>query len=293
VTRVFVSYSSDDKYFVDFLVELLAFHHIEVWVDRNDLNAGANFASDIDRALASCDSLIAVISQHSLNSPWMTREISVFKTANPDGMVIPVVLAAEVDINEVYSGLGQIQQIRCYESMLESFKELLRLLDRSLFPHVERRSTSDRRYEDRRQADRRAGTDRRTGRIEARLRVGINKGYSAVSGRGEFQPLEWMNDVGRFVRFLDGPDSPLLSFDFVDRKTGEPVLPDFQTLETMAFKSWESNSREGLHGIVYIIDDIVRELTNAYVVTWRDRREEERRAGERRTAERRSGDKDS
>jgi hypothetical protein len=285
-----VSHSSEDKYFVDFLVELLKFHHVDVWIDRNDLHAGADFASKIDQALASCDCLIVVISHNSANSPWITREISTFKAANPERPIIPLSLVADPDVDKIYGGLGQIQHIRCYESMLESFKQLLQLLDRTLFPVVERRSGTDRRSGDRRQSDRRTGADRRVGPIETRLRVGIKKGYNAVSGRGEFEPLVWTNDVGRFVRYLTGPDSPLQSFNFVDRKTGEPAFPDFRTLEAMAFKSWESNSKEGLRAVVYIIDDIVRELTSTYVVTSRDRREEERRSAERRSTERRSAD---
>jgi hypothetical protein len=287
VTRVFVSHSSKDIYFVDFLSELLKFHHIDVWVDRNDLRAGAEFASGIDRALVSCDFLIVVISHNSTNSPWITREISTFRTANPDGTIIPLALVAEVDLNKIYDGLGQIQYLRCYESMLESFKELFQLLGCTLFPVIERRSLSDRRSAERRQADRRSGTDRRIGPIEARIRFGIKKDYRAVSGRGEFEPLQWGNEVGRFVRFLEGPGSPLQSFHFLDRQTGEPTFPDFQTLEAIAFRSWESNSKDGLRALVYIIDDIVRELTSMYVITSKDRRKGERRIAERRIGERR------
>jgi hypothetical protein len=290
MTRVFVSYSTKDKYFVDFLVELLKFHHVDVWVDRNELHGGTAFSSGIDHALTSCDFLIVVISQNSADSQWMTREISTFRTANPDRRVIPLALVEDADVEKIYGGLGQIQKIRCYESWLEGFRELLRLLDRTLFPPVERRSSTDRRSEDRRQGSRQAGVvDRRVGPIERRLRVGMKKGYSQAGGRGEFEPL-WAHDVGNFVHFLSSPASPLLSFDFVDRQTSESVYPDFRTLEIMAFKSWESNDEKGLRAIVYIIDDLVRELTRLYTITPKDRREAERRTEGRRSGERRSAD---
>lgn len=172
--------------------------------------------------------------------------------------------------------------------MLESFKKLFQLLGCTLFPVIERRSLADRRSAHRRNVDRRSGTERRLGPIEARLRFGIKKDYRAVSGRGEFEPLQWDNEVGRFVRFLEGPGSPLQSFDFMDRQTGESTFPDFQTLEAIAFRSWESNSKDGLRAPVYIIDDIVRELTSMYVITSKDRRKGERRIGERRIGVRRS-----
>ena len=207
----------------------------------------------------------------------MAREISTFKAVNPDRAVIPLVLDEEADVNEIYDGLGQVQQLRCYESMLESFRQLLELLGgNTLFPALERRSTQDRRVEDRRQQ-----TDRRTEPIQRRLRVGIWKAYSELTGRGEFDPL-WSVEVGRFARFLASPDSPLQSFDFVDRRTGEQVNPRFETLEPIAYRSWDSNAKEGLSGVVYIIDDIVRVLTNAYVITSKERRGGERRSGERR-----------
>jgi hypothetical protein len=293
VARVFVSHSSKDIYFVDFLSELLKFHHIDIWVDRNDLRAGAEFASEIDQALLSCDVLIVVVSHNSANSPWITREVSTFRTANPDRTIIPLALVADVDVDKIYDGLGQLHYLRCYESMLESFKELFLLLGCTLFPVIERRSLPDRRSGDRRQADRRSGADRRIGPIEARLKFGIKKDYRALSGRGEFEPLQWDNEVGRFVRFLEGPGSPLQSFDFLDRQTGESTFPDFQTLEAIAFRSWETNSKDGLRAPVYIIDDIVRELTSMYVITSKDRRKGERRVGERRVGERRNAARQS
>lgn len=293
MTRAFVSYSAKDKYFVDFLVELLEFHHVDVWVDRNKLRGGAEFSSDIDQALVSCDCLIVVISQHSANSQWMTREISTFRTANPDRPIIPLALIEDADAEKIYGGLGQIQKIRFYESYRDGFGELLRLCNRTLFPHVERRNSTDRRSEDRRQANRREGGDRRVGPIERRLRVGIQKGYRQSPGaRQDFESV-WAHDVGRLVRFLTDDGTPLSLFDFVDRQTGESVTPDFRTLQVMAHKSWESNDAKRLQGIVYIIDDIVRELTSLYVITTKDRREDDRRTEERRTGERRTGERHS
>jgi hypothetical protein len=48
----------------------------------------------------------------------------------------------------------------------------------------------------------------------------------------------------------------------------------------MAYESWQSNAQEQLTGAVYIIDDIVSELTATYDVTPKSRRAEDRRSGE-------------
>ncbi len=156
MTRVFVSHCSEDYYFVDFLTELLKFHHVDVWVDRSSLEAGGEFPSDIEQALATCGALIIVISQHSPKSRWMAREVSHFRAVNADRPLIPLVLDAAADPDKVYEGLGVITQLRFYESFLEGFRKLLQLLSRNLFPYVENRQIPDRRS-----AERRVSGDRR------------------------------------------------------------------------------------------------------------------------------------
>jgi len=53
----------------------------------------------------------------------------------------------------------------------------------------------------------------------------------------------------------------------------------FGILEAMAFTSWRSRTEEHLAGVAYIIDDIVNDLTAAYVVTPNSRRTGDRRSG--------------
>lgn len=305
MTRVFVSHSSEDYYFVDFLVELLRFHRVDVWVDRSNLKAGDVFTSDIEQALADCDSMVVVISRNSSRSRWMTREISAFK-AIANRPVIPLVLDIEANPNDVYEGLGLVTQLRCYVSLLDSFSELLRRLGGTLFPVVEKRSGSDRRSEDRRKRP----ADRRKSPIEKRLRVGMYK-YIRSTGRDLLAPIDRALDVGALAKLLAADDSPLQSFDLVDRGTGEQAHLDFRAIERMAFESWYSkteqessgyldgpeswglrNVQRSSHSVVddmtgaaYIIDDIVNDVTSSYVVTSKARRRQDRRAASRRQDE--------
>ena len=272
MTSAFVSHSSQDDYFVDFLIELLEYHRIDVWVDRSHLKAGVTFTTEIEEALASCDSLVAVLSHHSSGSPWMTREISTFKALNPDRLVIPLVLDREADVDAIYEGLGLVKQLRCYESLLKSFSELLSLLGRTLFPVIERRASPDRRAE-----DRRTHGDRRKASTEHRMRVGIWLSYTKRTGRAEYDLLEKASDVAQLVEVLVEDNSPLESFEFVDRKTGEQVRLDIKTLQAIAFKSWRSKRKEYMKGAVYIIDDVIDDLMAAYVVTPKTRRAGQRR----------------
>jgi TIR domain len=304
MTYLFVSHSSEDNYFVGFLIELLKFHRVKFWVDQSNLIAGGVFTSDIENALAACDSMLVVVSKNSSKSRWITREVSAFRAIKPDRPIIPFVLDAEADPNEIYEGLGLFTQLRCYESLLESFRELLRLSGRVLFPVVENRKEPDRRSLDRRQQF----ADRRRNPIERRLRVGMDK-YIRGTGRDLLTPLSRAREVGALARLLAADDSPLQSFDFVDRRTGEQVQLDFRMIESMAFKSWYSRTEQELTpseagreswglgiertssysvaeddmtGAAYIIDDIVNELTDAYIVTSKTRRSQERRNASRR-----------
>jgi len=306
MTRVFVSHSSKDNYFVGFLAEVLRYHRIDVWTDQSDHRAGEEFTLAIERALEACDSMIVVISENSSKSQWVTREISAFK-AQQGRLVIPLVLDARADPDEMYEGLGLVTQLRCYESLLESFRELLRLLGGTLFPVTENRKTPDRRAAERRQQP----SDRRSGSIERRLRFGMHE-YIRSAGRDLVEPMDRMTDVGTLAKLLAADRSPLTSFSFTDRQTGEEVNLDFRMIEKMAFAAWYprrkqasaraeaepdtwglgiailsagSDSGDDLTGAGYISDEIANVLVKNYVVTPKERRSEDRRRASRRKDE--------
>jgi hypothetical protein len=302
MTSVFVSHSSEDNYFVDFLIELLKFHRVDVWVDRRNLEAGSTFTSDIERALATCESMVVVISQHSSRSPWVTREIAHFKAQNSSRLVIPLMLDAKADPDKIYEGLGLVTQLRCYESLLDSLRELLRLLGRALFPPLENRKIPDRRSESRRQQS----TDRRKASMDKRLRVGLVR-YVEGSGRNLLEPMHRWRDVARLAQLLASEDSPLKSFNYADHRTGEGVVLDFPKLQSMALKSWRSKFEQepassaanilqewgvetgqallpsevedDMTGAAYIVDDIVDYIINEFAITPNERRSGERRDG--------------
>jgi hypothetical protein len=303
MTSVFISHSSKDNYFVDFLIELLEFHRVETWADRSDLAAGATFTSEIEQALSGCENLLVIISENSARSPWVTREISHFRASNPDRPVIPLMLDAAADPDEIYEGLGLVTQLRFYESFLDGFRELLGLLGRTLFPPTENRKIPDRRATERRQQP----ADRRASSIDIRLRVGLDN-YVERSGRNLLEPMSRWREVGTLVRLLAAEDSPLKSFSYAARNTGEPVELDFTIIQAMALRAWRSkyeqessspadvleewgiaarsapsrDSGPDMTGAAYVIDDIVDDIVGTYVITPKDRRSAERRGGERR-----------
>lgn len=299
MTSVFVSHSSEDNYFVDFLIELLKFHRLDVWADRTNLEAGGTFTADIEQALAACESMVVVISQHSAESLWITREVSHFRAVDASRPIIPLLLDGKADPDKIYKGLGLVTHLRCDESLLGSLRELLRLLGRSLFPPVENRRTPDRRSSGRRGQS----ADRRTNSTERRLRVGLDK-FVEGAAVNLLEPMTRWREVSSLARLLASGESPLRSFDYTDRGSGASIVLSFDVIQTMALSSWRSKfEREpsaaevleewgistagtaranetdhDMTGAAYVIDDIVDDIVSRYTVTTRDRRSGERRS---------------
>ncbi len=66
-----------------------------VFRDREELSAAHDLTSEIRHALAHSDALIVVCSPNSAASPWVTREIELFRELHPDRPVLAALIAGE------------------------------------------------------------------------------------------------------------------------------------------------------------------------------------------------------
>jgi len=73
---IFISYSHQDKDFVDVLAAMLVKYKARVWLDRWELQVGDSIINRIQEAIQESDSLIVVISKASMESPWCKKELS-------------------------------------------------------------------------------------------------------------------------------------------------------------------------------------------------------------------------
>jgi hypothetical protein len=73
---IFISYSHQDKDFVDRLAANLVRHKARVWVDRWELNVGDSIIDRIQEAIQESSALIIVISTSSMESEWCKKELS-------------------------------------------------------------------------------------------------------------------------------------------------------------------------------------------------------------------------
>ncbi|HEX7333027.1 MAG TPA: tetratricopeptide repeat protein [Pyrinomonadaceae bacterium] len=95
--HIFISHASADDDFVKDLRTALEDSGLSVWVDSRKLRGGDKLALEIQDAIAQARQVIVVLSQNTINSPWVRREIEqalqVEKQRKADGYrVIPLLL---------------------------------------------------------------------------------------------------------------------------------------------------------------------------------------------------------
>jgi len=73
---IFISYSHQDKCFVDKLAANLVKHKARVWVDRWELHIGDSIIDKVQEAIQESSALIIVISKYSMKSEWCKKELS-------------------------------------------------------------------------------------------------------------------------------------------------------------------------------------------------------------------------
>lgn len=73
---IFISYSHENKKFVDKIAAHLIKHKARVWIDRWELNVGDSIIDKIQEAIQDSDALIIVVSKASMASQWCKKELS-------------------------------------------------------------------------------------------------------------------------------------------------------------------------------------------------------------------------
>lgn len=92
---LFISYSHQDKDFVDKLATQLIFKKINVWVDRWELNIGDSITQKVQEAISEASNLLVVLSKSSVSSDWCKREINsglLLELERKNVVVMPVLI---------------------------------------------------------------------------------------------------------------------------------------------------------------------------------------------------------
>ncbi|HEY8006040.1 MAG TPA: toll/interleukin-1 receptor domain-containing protein [Methylocella sp.] len=73
---IFISYSQQDKVFVDNLARNLVTAKHNVWMDRWELSLGDSLTQRIEGALTKANAILVIVSKNSVESNWCKRELS-------------------------------------------------------------------------------------------------------------------------------------------------------------------------------------------------------------------------
>lgn len=110
MTKVFISHSHQDRKFVSELTKRLTADNIQVWTDEKDLAIGDNIAEKINNAISKTDYFIVVLSKSSVNSNWVSFELSatrINEISKNKNIILPVLIEdCEIPaflINRVYA----------------------------------------------------------------------------------------------------------------------------------------------------------------------------------------------
>lgn len=97
--KVFISHASEDKerFVLDFAKKLRA-KGVDAWVDKWEMLPGDSLIDKVfEEGIGQAQAVIVVLSQYSINKPWVKEEInaSFVKRVNEGSILIPVVLDVE------------------------------------------------------------------------------------------------------------------------------------------------------------------------------------------------------
>jgi uncharacterized protein YjbI with pentapeptide repeats len=110
----FISYSHKDKEFVSKLYKDLTEKGITCWLDEKDLRIGDKIRQKLDDSIHKQDKFIIVISNYSIKSPWVEKEVETafekeYRTGNL--VLLPICIDSEVWTTKI-SWVSDIRRMR-------------------------------------------------------------------------------------------------------------------------------------------------------------------------------------
>jgi hypothetical protein len=133
VDRVFISYAHRDSGIVERLVDALQSVGLSVRLDSESLVAGTRIIDEISQAVESADAVLVLVTEDSLASPWVRREIEFAAArAREDAiLLVPVFVDKDPSVRLPYE-LATRQSVRLDSSSEQSFLEVANQIKRGL-----------------------------------------------------------------------------------------------------------------------------------------------------------------
>jgi TIR domain/Pentapeptide repeats (8 copies) len=133
----FISYSSKDQEFADRLYADLQNNGVRCWFAPEDLKIGDPFRQRIDEAIRLHDKLLLILSEHSVESPWVRDEVEAcLERERRENRVVlfPITLDdAIMDTGQAWAAtirrqrhIGDFRKWKDHDSYQQAFQRLLR-----------------------------------------------------------------------------------------------------------------------------------------------------------------------
>jgi hypothetical protein len=123
MSHVFISYSRRDTAVVDSIAGRLEKAGIDVWIDREDIEAGRQWRAQIVEAIDTAEAFVLNVSEHSIASINVLKELNLAEGV-PDPFVLPVLLQDIKLPAEMRYQLAGVQQILYYIDPEEAYRDL-------------------------------------------------------------------------------------------------------------------------------------------------------------------------
>ena len=134
--QVFLSYAKTDRHLAHALSRELKQHGLKVW-DAQNLSPGANWSAEITVALKECDSMIALLNEHSFSSSYVRNELQhAFFDERYKNRLLPVLIGGTPDSE--FSRLPWVlTKLTCLRIGKEiSLKEMARKISKKFLPQI-------------------------------------------------------------------------------------------------------------------------------------------------------------
>lgn len=128
---VFISYSHNDREFVNKLCENLVLHKVNIWIDRWEMKPGDSMIASVQAALQKSGAIVVVLSPSYVDSSWCKKELNagLIKELEDSGNVVIPVLLADCEI-------PLFLREKFYADFRKGFDESFKLLLEALSKHA-------------------------------------------------------------------------------------------------------------------------------------------------------------
>ena len=132
----FISYSSKDDAFAKRLYADLQSHNVRCWFAPEDLKIGDKFWHRIDESIRLYDKLLVVLSEHSVQSDWVEREVMAALEKEKQGKTVLFPIALEDAVKDCTAPwaadlrrqrhIGDFRKWKNHDEYQKAFNRLLR-----------------------------------------------------------------------------------------------------------------------------------------------------------------------